>query len=195
MEPRTAWRRWGKPLLMGLLVWCAVEALIAEPIQVRGSSMRPTLLPGDRLLLNKLAYGLRLPGTTRWLLRWGAPRRGEVVVLLMPGDGRSLVKRVVGVPGDTLEVDGAPLRVPDGTVFVMGDNRGESFDSRAFGCVEARCVFGRAAGVLLSIDPADHLPRRDRWGIGVPTPPDHTAATNAAKKVCLPFLASVSPCK
>jgi signal peptidase I len=188
MASRTAWRRWGKPLLVGLLVWGSVEAMVAEPIQVRGSSMRPTLLPGDRLLLNKLAYGLRLPGTTRWLLRWGAPRRGDVVVLLMPGDGRSLVKRVVAVPGDTLEVDGAPLRVPEGSYFVMGDNRGESCDSRAFGCVEAGHVLGRAAGVLLSLDPADHLPRRGRWGVGVDPAPDHTAATNAPKKVCLPSI-------
>jgi signal peptidase I len=162
-------------------VWGAVEAVVAEPVRVMGNSMRPTLLPGDRILLNKLAYGLRLPGTDRWLLRWGAPRRGDVVVLLMPGDGRSLVKRVVGGPGDTLEVrdghlcvngepDGdstaptgfVPVRVPEGSYFVMGDNRGISLDSRAFGCVEAGRVQGRVAAVLLSLDPADHLPRRGR---------------------------------
>lgn len=64
--------------------------------------MKPTILEGDRVLVNKLAYDLRVPFTTRRLAAWGAPQRGDIVVLLSPENGRRLIKRVIGVPGDEL---------------------------------------------------------------------------------------------
>jgi signal peptidase I len=64
--------------------------------------MKPTILEGDRIFVNKLAYDLKVP-FTRWrLVRWASPRRGDIAVLFSPADGKRLVKRVVGLPGDTL---------------------------------------------------------------------------------------------
>jgi signal peptidase I len=64
--------------------------------------MRPTILEGERIVVNKLAYDLKLPFTRVRLARWGEPRRGDVAVLFSPSDGKRLVKRIVGVPGDVL---------------------------------------------------------------------------------------------
>jgi signal peptidase I len=109
--------------------------------RVAGDSMRPTLHDGDRILTNRLAYGLRLPLVGTWLLRWSAPRRGDVVVLLSPINGRRLVKRITGVPGDILGAG----EVPPGRYFVTGDGP-RSLDSRAFGCVSRERILGRVVG-------------------------------------------------
>jgi signal peptidase I len=78
--------------------------------------MVPSLLPGDLVWVNKLAYDLKLPFTTWHLAEWGNPQRGEVAVFFSPADGVRLVKRVVGLPGDVIEsrhdrlyVNGAPV--------------------------------------------------------------------------------------
>jgi signal peptidase I len=108
---------------------------------VAGGSMYPALRDGDVILTNKLAFGLRLPGTDAWLLRWSEPRRGDVVVFSSPVDGKRLVKRVAGVPGDAL----GKSSVPPGHYFVMGDGA-NSLDSRVFGCVPRECILGRVVG-------------------------------------------------
>jgi signal peptidase I len=64
--------------------------------------MNPTILEGDRILVNKLAFGLRLPFTFQWLAQWDEPRRGDIVICQSPADGRRLVKRVLGLPGDRI---------------------------------------------------------------------------------------------
>ena len=66
--------------------------------------MRPTILEGDLLFVNKLAYDLKVPFTTLHLAQWADPQRGDVVVCFSPADGERLVKRVVGGPGDLLEL-------------------------------------------------------------------------------------------
>jgi len=78
--------------------------------------MKPTIFEGDRIVVNKLAYDLKIPFTTRQLLAWDDPHRGDIIVLYSPADGKRLVKRVVGVPGDTvamaqdrLVVNGEPV--------------------------------------------------------------------------------------
>jgi signal peptidase I len=71
---------------------------------VPSASMAPTIHPGEHIFVNKLAYGLKFPFTSLHLLTWAQPKRGEVVVFFSPFDGRRLVKRVVGVPGDTVEL-------------------------------------------------------------------------------------------
>jgi signal peptidase I len=78
--------------------------------------MRPTIIEGDRIFVNKLAYGLKIPFTTIHLARWNTPQRGEIVVFFSPEDGVRMVKRVVGVPGDViwmvdnhLFINGEPL--------------------------------------------------------------------------------------
>ncbi len=71
---------------------------------VPSGSMKPTILEGDLVLVNKLAYDLKIPFTTRHLSQWGDPARGDIVVFFSPSDGERLVKRVVGLPGDTIEL-------------------------------------------------------------------------------------------
>jgi signal peptidase I len=105
------WREWLRPLLVVAIVLGSFRSAIADWNDVPSGSMEPTILPGDRVFVNKLAYDLKVPFTTWQLARWGDPRRGDVVVLWSPYDGQRLVKRVVGVPGDVIEVRGYRLRV------------------------------------------------------------------------------------
>src|SRR5437879_1597757 len=93
-----------KPLLIMLVVMFAIRSAIADWNDVPTGSMKPTILPGDRVFVNKLAYDLKVPFTTWHVARWADPRRGDVVVLWSPHDGQRLVKRVVGVPGDVIEL-------------------------------------------------------------------------------------------
>jgi signal peptidase I len=138
--------------LFALLI--ALRIFVAEPFKIPSESMEPTLRPGDQALVEKVAR---------------TPHRGELVVFHEPGTGDVLLKRVVAVAGDTvgledglLVVNGrtirepyantksqdsvyfGPVHVAAGTVFVMGDNRGVSEDSRDFGAVPTRELIGRA---------------------------------------------------
>ena len=210
------WREWIRTLLVILLVVGGLRSAVADWNDVPTGSMKPTILEGDRIVVNKLAYDLKVPFTTWRVARWGEPQRGDIVILRSPEDGRRLVKRVVGVGGDRiamrndrLEVNGRPVRtevvgtvepgeagsrqrllvmetlgrrrhailitpelpamrtfapvtVPAGRLFVMGDNRDESGDSRYFGTVAVSAVSGRVTAVAASVDPERHyLPR---WG-------------------------------
>jgi signal peptidase I len=140
---------------LGLLV---VRPLVAEPFRIPSASMAPTIESGDHVLVNKLAY------------RDAAPDRGELAVFHAPGTGEVTLKRVIGVPGDrvgledgVLVVNGrrqrepyadpatidseyfGPVTVRPGTVFVLGDNRADSVDSRDFGAVPTDRLIGRVA--------------------------------------------------
>ncbi|REJ84256.1 MAG: signal peptidase I [Acidobacteria bacterium] len=87
------------------------RSAVADWNHVPTGSMIPTILVGDRILVNKLAYDLRLPFTTVRLAEWSTPERGDIVVFLSPVDGKRLVKRVVGLPGDELSMSGHALVV------------------------------------------------------------------------------------
>lgn len=161
----TRLRAAARPLLVPAAVGAVLLALLAggalpwRPARVDGDSMRPTLGDGDRILVAA-----------------GPPARGDVVVLGSPAGDGDLVKRVVAVGGDrvaledgVLVVNGAavpephadphgtdgeyagPLPVPPGTVYLLGDRRGSSVDSREFGPVPADAVSGR---VVLRLWPA-----------------------------------------
>jgi signal peptidase I len=96
------WHEWLKSLLIVVLVVGGFRSTFADWNDVPSGSMKPTILEGDRIVVNKLAYDLKVP-FTRWrLMRWASPSRGDIAVLFSPADGKRLVKRVVGLPGDTL---------------------------------------------------------------------------------------------
>ena len=140
------------------LVFGFVRPFVVEAFYIPSGSMIPTLEVGDRVLTNKFIY------------RFEDPKRGDVVVFRsVEGGGEDLIKRVVGVPGDeisvrngTLFVNGeaqkepyvnrdvpdintyGPMRVPEDSVFVMGDNRANSRDSRFFGPVPSENIEGEA---------------------------------------------------
>ena len=218
---RHYWRQEIRPLLITLLIVCAVRSSLADWNDVPTGSMKPTIIDGDRVWVNKLAYDLKLPFTTCHLAEWNNPQRGDIVVFFSPHDGQRLVKRVIGLPGDTIELRNnvlvinaesvkylpiaegllhdlasadhagrvfaterlpgqthavagtpatpamrsfAPVRVPEGNYFMMGDNRDDSFDSRYWGCVARSKIVGRATAVVLSLDKSScWLPRWQRF--------------------------------
>lgn len=151
-------RRWPVALLLALMVALVLLAVVAEPMRVTSVSMSPTLGVGDHILVDKLTG------------RWRDPAIGDLVVFPEPGGGALAVKRVVALGGQSvaledglLHVDGVPrdeptidhrgvdsvyfgpVSVPDGSVFVLGDNRGESIDSRTYGAIRVEDLVGRVA--------------------------------------------------
>ncbi len=96
------WRGWGYSIVIAVLIATSFKSAIAEFNDVPSGSMKPTILVGDRILVNKLAYDLKVPYTTRHLAKWSDPARGDIVVFFSPEDGKRLVKRVIGLPGDTI---------------------------------------------------------------------------------------------
>jgi signal peptidase I len=101
---RHLWREWIRPLALPLLLIASAKSAIADINYVPTGSMKPTILGGDVVFINKLAYDLRVPFTFARLARWSAPARGDIVVCFAPDDGTRLVKRVVGLPGDEIEL-------------------------------------------------------------------------------------------
>src|SRR5215472_10139816 len=101
---RNWWRKEIRPMLVLALVVFSLRSSLADWSDVPTGSMKPTIVEGDRVYVNKLAYDLKVPFTTWHLAQWDDPRRGDIVVFFSPYDGKRLVKRVVGLPGDTLEL-------------------------------------------------------------------------------------------
>jgi signal peptidase I len=87
-----------------VIACCTFRSAVADWNDVPTGSMRPTIIEGDRILVNKLAYDLKVPFTTWRLLEWSDPQAGEIVVCYSPADGTRLVKRVVAMPGDNVEL-------------------------------------------------------------------------------------------
>ncbi len=98
------WREWFRPLLIIAVVMFSFRSAVADWNDVPTGSMKPTILEGDRIFINKVAYDLKFPFTTFRLAEWDDPNWGDIVVLRSPEDGKRLVKRVVGLPGDVIEV-------------------------------------------------------------------------------------------
>lgn len=105
------------PILVAVLI---LRSFVVEPFRIPSSSMEPSLLAGDYILVNKYHYGLRIPLTNYYLYKVGDPQRGDVVVFFPPNDDRYFIKRVVGLPGDLityrnkrLSVNGEPVRYAD----------------------------------------------------------------------------------
>jgi signal peptidase I len=108
---KRAWHEWFRSVLVIVVVITALRSAVADWNDVPTGSMRPTILEGDRIVVNKLAYDLKVP-YTRLRVAWREdPKRGDIVVLQSPADGARLVKRVIGLPGDTVALAGGILVV------------------------------------------------------------------------------------
>lgn len=98
------WKDTIYPLGVMVLILCCLRSAVADWNVVPTGSMKPSIIERDRIFVNKLAYDLKFPFTKIHLLEWGNPKRGEVVVFDNPKDGVRMVKRVIGEPGDTIEL-------------------------------------------------------------------------------------------
>ncbi|MBI5688325.1 MAG: signal peptidase I [Verrucomicrobia bacterium] len=105
------WHEWLQPLAVMAAIICPIKSSLADYNFVPTGSMKPTILEGDLVFVNKLAYDLKIPFTTVHLAEWNEPSRGDIVVLFSPEDGLRLVKRIVAVPGDTVELRNNMLRI------------------------------------------------------------------------------------
>lgn len=169
--PRSSTRNaieWLLVIVGAVVVALLVKTFVVQAFSIPSPSMTPTLQNGDRVLVNKLSYDAH------------DLNRGDVIVFerppslaAAPGEPEDLIKRVIGLPGETIvaregvvyvddralvepyleegtltfDID-TPLTVPDGQVLVLGDNRSNSTDGRAFGTIDADTVIGRAFMVM-----------------------------------------------
>ncbi len=165
-------RGWTRDLLLALGLATVIIVFLYQPVKVEGTSMAPLLSDQERIFINKLVY------------RFEPIERGDVVVFWYPLDrSKSFIKRVVGLPGETVEmrqgrvyVDGkrleepyvppkyadgstyGPIRVPPDEFFVMGDHRVSSNDSRVFGPVASRFIYGKAVFAYWPVERFGSIP-------------------------------------
>lgn len=113
MKPalKVIWREWIKPLALLFVIVAPLKSAVVDWNWVPTGSMKPTILEWDLVLVNKLAYDLKVPFTTAHVSKWADPRRGDITVCFSPEDGTRLVKRVIGMPGDTIELRNEVLLV------------------------------------------------------------------------------------
>jgi signal peptidase I len=161
-------RVWTRDLLIAIGLALIIIVFLYQPVKVEGTSMAPLLSDQERIFINKFVY------------RFEPIQRGDVVVFWYPLDhSKSFIKRVVGLPGETVEIrqgavyvngkivpepyvppqyedlsDFAQVRVPKDSYFVMGDHRISSNDSRVFGSVGSQFIYGRA---VFAYWPVDHF--------------------------------------
>jgi len=108
---RYLFKEWIKPLALVAAIVFPLKSAVADWNWVPSGSMRPTILEGELVFINKLAYDLKVPFTTMHLAQWGNPQRGEIAVFYSPQDGVRLVKRVIGLPGDRIALHGNQLTI------------------------------------------------------------------------------------
>jgi len=161
-------RVWTRDLLIAIGLALVIIVFLYQPVKVEGTSMAPLLSDQERIFINKFVY------------RFEPIQRGDVVVFWYPLDhSKSFIKRVVGLPGESVEIrqgavyvdgkvvrepyvppqyedlsDFGPVRVPPDNYFVMGDHRISSNDSRVFGPVASRFIYGRA---VFAYWPVEHF--------------------------------------
>ncbi len=219
---RSIYKEYIEPFLIAAVIALFIRQFAVEAFKIPSASMVPTLRIGDHLLVNKFIYGPRIPFTDTRIFSWKEPKRGEIIVFKFPLDeSKNFIKRVVGVPGDKIQIrkgklfinDAAvplsdlgtyddkdqssgsysaraelldeqlgavqhhilylhdqsgvhfgPELVPRDSVFVMGDNRDNSQDSRVWGFVKYNKIIGRALIIYWSWDGNDSWVRWKRIG-------------------------------
>ena len=178
VKTKSTFREYAEAIGMALLLALFIRTFIVQAFKIPSGSMIPTLQIGDHILVNKLAYGIRIPFWGQYLVDFTTPQSGDVIVFIFPEDrSKDFIKRVIGVAGDAVEIRGkkvyingkqiedphahfegddpqsilpasrddfGPTKVPENHVFVMGDNRGNSQDSRVIGSISEDLVVGKA---------------------------------------------------
>ena len=186
-----------EPILIAVLIALFVRTFVVQAFKIPSSSMEPTLLVGDYLLVNKFIYGIRIPYTEMKFFQFEKPKRGDVIVFVFPLDpSKDFIKRVIGTEGEKVEIihnkiyindrliddpwgrfkrEGpewylqgvekfGPVVVPKHSLFVLGDNRDNSQDSRFWGFLDVNAVKGKAFILYFSWDHnAENLLDEVRW--------------------------------
>jgi signal peptidase I len=221
-QRKSFYKEWIEPFLIAAVIALFIRQFVVEAFKIPSGSMIPTLTIGDHLLVNKFIYGPRIPFTDKRIFTWDKPNRGEIIVFKYPEDEKkNFIKRVVGVPGDKIQIingklfindqlvpvmpaagretsennpepvfgeprmfdeqlgtvthriqyltdqsdkNFGPKLVPEDSVFVMGDNRDNSQDSRVWGFVKFEKILGRAFIIYWSWDGDGRWVRWERIG-------------------------------
>jgi len=175
VKKKSVWRDWGESLIVAFLLAMVIRTFVIQAFKIPTGSMRMTLLEGDLILVNKFIYGAKVPLANLRLPALREPKRGDVVVFIYPEDKqKDFIKRLVGLPGDTVEIksgsiyindqpikerifsqiyyynrgdfaaEGQKIVVPKDSYFVLGDNSLSSKDSRYWGFVPKDNLLGEA---------------------------------------------------
>jgi len=171
------------------LAFLLINGAIGQARVIPSGSMENTLLIGDHLIMSRIGYDAGVPFTGWHLPLWRNPKRGQIVIFRPPADpqGQDLVKRTIGLPGETLDIHGGsvwingqrlvesyttgptelpppgseylgipathfPYKIPPDCYFMMGDNRGNSLDSRFWGCMPRKNLIGTPVIIYMSLD-------------------------------------------
>lgn len=191
-------KEYAEAIIIAILIALFIRTFVVQAFKIPSGSMKPTLLVGDHILVNKFTYGVKIPFVRKTLIPVGEPKQGDVIVFIYPEDrSKDFIKRVIAVGGETVQIknkqisvngvlyrDSAgvyvdehiipgsmqprdnfgPVRVPSGHLFVMGDNRDQSYDSRFWGFVDLKDVMGKAFIIYWSWDGDGRSVRWSRIG-------------------------------
>jgi signal peptidase I len=191
-------REYIEAIIFAILIALVITTFVVKTYKIPSGSMKPTLLVGDQIMVNKSIYGVKIPYFRKTIIPITDPQRGDIVVFIFPVDrSKDFIKRVIGLGGDTIEVKNkkifingkeytdsvgvytdefiypasinprdnfGPVTVPQGSIFVMGDNRDESLDSRFWGFVDLKDVEGKAFIIYWSWNKEDYSIRWQRLG-------------------------------
>lgn len=189
-KKKSVWREYAEALAVALVLAIIIRTFVVQAFKIPSESMLSTLLVGDHLLASKFAYGIKIPFTDKYIYEGSDPEIGDIIIFKYPNDPSvDYIKRIIGVPGDIIEVrnkqlyrngvpvkeayirhsdpDGyeplrdnyAPVTVPPGKYFVMGDNRDNSLDSRFWGFVDRSAIRAKAWRIYWSWGGLDNI----RW--------------------------------
>lgn len=185
-------------ILVAIVIALFIRTFVVQAFKIPSGSMKQTLQIGDHILVNKFIYGVRIPYLRESIIPLKKPRRGDIIVFKYPVDPhKDFIKRVIGIPGDEIEIRNkklyvnqkqvnpdygvytdarilsanvrprdnfGPVTVPKQSLFVMGDNRDESFDSRFWGFVDYKALNGKAFIIYWSWDKENFGVRWNRLG-------------------------------
>jgi signal peptidase I len=171
-QRKSLFREYLEAAIIAVVLALFIRTFVIQAYKIPSGSMEPTLLVGDHILVNKFIYGIKAPFIKKTIIPVSEPKRGDIIVFAYPLDRKKdYIKRLIGLPGDEIQITDekifingklfdapfgvydqnsrrdnrlGPIVVPASGLFVMGDNRDHSYDSRYWGFVPLELVKGKA---------------------------------------------------